>query len=157
MQKITPFLWFDNQAEDAANYYVSVFKNAKINKVMRYGEGSPGKPGSVMTVSFTIEGEEFTALNGGQHYKMTPGTSFVVHCKSQDEVDYYWDKLLAGGTAYQCGWLTDKFGVTWQIVPDEFLTMLADKDGAKVRRTTEAMMKMVKLDLPTLKQAFEAA
>ena len=157
MQKITPFLWFDNQAEDAARFYVSVFKNATLGKVLYYGEAGPAPKGTVMTASFTLEGQEFTALNGGPHYKMSPATSFVVHCKSQDEVDHYWDRLVEDGTPQQCGWLTDKFGVTWQIVPDEFLAMLADKDGAKVKRTTEAMMQMVKLDLPMLKKAFEAA
>jgi predicted 3-demethylubiquinone-9 3-methyltransferase (glyoxalase superfamily) len=153
MQKITPFLWFDNQAEEAVNYYVSVFKQAKLGGVARYGEAGPGPKGSVMTASFELFGLQFTALNGGPHYKFSPATSFVIHCDDQNEVDHYWDKLAAGGQVQQCGWLTDRFGVTWQIVPRVLMELLQDKDGAKVKRVVQAMMQMVKLDIATLQRA----
>ena len=117
MQKITPFLWFNNNAEDAVNFYTSIFKNSKVGTVTRYGDAGPGPKGSVMTASFQIEGQEFVALNGGPVYQFTPAISFVVNCETQAEVDYYWDKLSAGGREVQCGWVTDKFGVSWQVVP----------------------------------------
>ncbi len=152
-QKITPFLWFDSNAEEAGNYYVSVFPGAKLGKVARYGEAGPGPKGSVMTASFELFGLEFTALNGGPHYKFSPATSFVIHCDDQNEVDHYWDKLSAGGQVQQCGWLTDRFGVTWQVVPRVLLELIQDKDAAKAKRAMEAMLKMVKLDVAALKRA----
>jgi len=157
MQKITPFLWFDSQAEEAANYYVSVFRNSKIRRTSRYGEAGPGPKGSVMTVEFELDGNEFVALNGGPHYQITPAVSFVVNCKDQADVDYYWDKLTAGGLPVQCGWLTDKFGVSWQVVPTRLSELLVDPDKAKAQRVMAAMMKMIKLDVPTLEQAALAA
>jgi predicted 3-demethylubiquinone-9 3-methyltransferase (glyoxalase superfamily) len=152
---ISPFLWFDTQAEEAAKFYVSVFKNAKMGRIARYPEGTPGKAGSVMTVSFELNGQEFVALNGGPHYAITPAISFVVNCEDQGEVDYYWDKLVAGGKPVQCGWLTDKYGVSWQVVPVQMIDMFADGDTAKTERVAEAMMKMIKLDLPTLQRAYD--
>jgi predicted 3-demethylubiquinone-9 3-methyltransferase (glyoxalase superfamily) len=153
MQHITPFLWFDKQAEQAAKFYTSVFKDSKVVGIARHSKGSPGKPGSVMTVSFRILGQEFTALNGGPVFKFTPAVSFVVHCQSQKEVDYYWRRLSAGGKKVQCGWLEDKFGVSWQIVPDELIELLMSRDPEKAERVTKAMMKMVKLDIRRLKWA----
>ena len=155
MQKITPFLWFDGKAEEAMNFYTSIFKNSKPGTILRYGDAGPGPKGSVMTASFELEGQTFTAINGGPQFTFTPAISFVVHCQTQDEVDLYWDKLLAGGQAQQCGWLTDKFGVTWQVVPDALLEMLQDADAAKANRVMQAMMKMVKLDIATLKSVYE--
>jgi predicted 3-demethylubiquinone-9 3-methyltransferase (glyoxalase superfamily) len=157
MQKITPFLWFDSQAEEAANYYVSVFRNSRIRRTARYGDAGPGPKGSVMTVEFELDGNEFVALNGGPHYTITPAVSFVVNCKDQADVDYYWDKLTAGGMPVQCGWLTDKFGVSWQVVPTRLSELLVDPDKSKAQRVMAAMMKMVKLDVPTLEQAARAA
>ena len=157
MQKITPFLWFDSQAEEAANYYVSVFRNSRIRRTARYGDAGPGPKGSVMTVEFELDGNEFVALNGGPHYTITPAVSFVVNCKDQADVDYYWDKLTAGGMPVQCGWLTDKFGVSWQVVPTRLNELLVDPDKARAQRVMAAMMKMVKLDVPTLEQAARAA
>jgi predicted 3-demethylubiquinone-9 3-methyltransferase (glyoxalase superfamily) len=153
MQKITPFLWFDRDAEKAARFYVSVFKGGKILKVLRYGEGGPGRPGSVMTVKFRVLGQEFTALNGGPVFKFTPAVSFVVHCTTQREVDYYWRKLTAGGKPVQCGWLEDRFGVSWQIVPDALIDLLGSKDPVRAARVTQAMMKMIKLDIRKLQEA----
>ncbi len=153
MQKITPFLWFNNNAEDAVNFYTSIFKNSKVGTVTRYGDAGPGPKGSVMTASFQIEGQEFVALNGGPVYQFTPAISFVVNCETQAEVDYYWDKLSAGGREVQCGWVTDKFGVSWQVVPTALFRLLADKDPARTRRVTEAMFKMVKLDIAELERA----
>ena len=155
-QKITPFLWFDNNAEEAANLYVSVFKNSKILSATRYGDAGPGPKGSVMTISFQIEGQNFTALNGGPHFKFTEATSFVVHCKSQEEVDHYWNKLIeGGGSPSQCGWLKDKFGLSWQIVPDVLMELLQDKDAEKAQRVMQAMLQMTKIDIAKLKQAAE--
>ena len=157
MQKITPFLWFDDKAEQAATFYTSVFKNSKIGKIARYdeaGEKASGRPaGSVMTVEFQLEGQEFVALNGGPMFKFTEAISFVVNCETQEEVDYYWEKLSAGGKEVQCGWLKDKFGLSWQIVPTVLGELLSDKDGAKAQRVMQAMLKMVKLDIKKLKQA----
>ena len=154
MPKITPFLWFDSNAEEAVNFYTSIFKNSTINQIVRYGEGGPRPAGSVMTASFTLDGQEFTALNGGPHYKITPAISFWVHCETQQEVDEYWDKLLAGGEAMQCGWLTDKFGVSWQIVPTVLPKLAADKNPTKVKNVMQAMMQMVKLDIAKLEEAY---
>jgi predicted 3-demethylubiquinone-9 3-methyltransferase (glyoxalase superfamily) len=153
MPKITPFLWFDNKAEQAARFYTSIFKGSKTLDIARYGKGSPGKPGSVMTVRFRILGQEFTALNGGPVFKITPAVSFVVHCKTQREVDYYWRRLSAGGKEVQCGWLEDRYGVSWQIVPDVLIRLLTGTDRAKAERVTTAMMKMVKLDIKSLRRA----
>jgi len=157
MQKITPFLWFDNQAEQAAKFYTSVFKKSRMGKVTRYGEAGPGPKGTAMTVSFTIEGTEFVALNGGPVYKITPAVSFVVDCKDQKEVDYYWKKLTAGGKAIQCGWLTDKFGVSWQIVPRRLTDFVAGKDPRKSERAMQAMFRMKKLDIRKLRAAYEGS
>jgi predicted 3-demethylubiquinone-9 3-methyltransferase (glyoxalase superfamily) len=153
--KITPFLWFNNQAEEAAKFYTSVFKNSKINAVTRYGKEGPGPEGSVMTVDFQLDGQELTAINGGPHYTLTPAISFVVHCRTQQEVDEYWDKLLTGGEPMQCGWLTDRFGLSWQITPTILLEMIQDKDAARKSRVMQAMMQMVKLDIQKLKDAYE--
>src|SRR6478735_1362729 len=141
MQKITPFLWFDNQAEEAVKFYTSIFKNSKVGTVARYGESGPGPAGSVMTASFELEGQQFVALNGGPIFKFTEAISFVVNCESQQEIDYYWDNLLKGGTPSQCGWLKDKFGLSWQIVPTALSKLLSSKDPEKSRRVMQAMMK----------------
>jgi predicted 3-demethylubiquinone-9 3-methyltransferase (glyoxalase superfamily) len=156
MQKITPFLWFDTQAEEAMNHYVSIFKNSKVLDVTRYGEAGPGPKGSVMTCSFQLEGQEFVALNGGPQFKFTEAISLVVNCETQQEVDALWDKLSAGGQPSRCGWLKDKFGLSWQIVPVALGRMLGDKDPAKSRRVMEAMLRMDKLDIARLKQAYES-
>ncbi len=153
MQNITPFLWFDRQAEQAAKFYTSVFKDSKVLDIARYSVASYGKAGSVMTVRFRILGQEFTALNGGPVFKFTPAISFVVHCRSQREVDYYWRRLSAGGKKVQCGWLEDKFGVSWQVVPDMLIALITSRDTAKAERVTRAMMKMVKLDIKRLRRA----
>lgn len=155
MQKITPFLWYDTQAEAAANFYCSIFKNSKITSIARYGDSGPGPKGSVMTVAFELDGQPFTALNGGPHFKFTEAVSFVVNCETQAEVDRYWDKLLEGGQPSQCGWLKDKYGLSWQIVPNELMEMLQDKDPQKSQRVMAAMMKMIKLDIPTLQKAYD--
>lgn len=155
MQKITPFLWFDGQAEEAANFYVSVFKSAKITNIMRVGDAGPGPKGSVLVVGFEIEGVAFSALNGGPNFKINEAISFVVHCESQQEVDYYWGKLSEGGKEIQCGWLKDKFGVAWQVVPTAFFKLVADPDPGKVSRVMQAMMKMVKFDIAALERAAE--
>jgi predicted 3-demethylubiquinone-9 3-methyltransferase (glyoxalase superfamily) len=155
MQKITPFLWFDANAEEAVNYYTSIFPNSSIEHVERYGKDSPGTEGSVMVIAFTLNGQAFNALNGGPVYQLTPAISFVVNCEDQAEVDHYWDHLLAGGKADQCGWLTDKFGVTWQIVPKALGELLGDPDPQKAYRAMQAMLKMVKLDIAELRKASE--
>ncbi len=154
MQKITPFLWFDDNAEQAAKFYTSAFKGGKILATARYTETGPGKSGSVMTVKFRLLGQEFVALNGGTDFKITPAISFVVNCDTQKEIDYYWTKLSAGGKKVQCGWLEDKYGVSWQIVPSVLPDLITDKDPEKVNRVMAAMMKMVKLDLKRLQQAY---
>jgi predicted 3-demethylubiquinone-9 3-methyltransferase (glyoxalase superfamily) len=156
MQKIKPFLWFDSNAEEAMNFYTATFKNSKIGQVRRYGEAGPGPKGSVMTATFQIEGQEFMALNGGPHYKFTPAISFFVSCETQKEVDELWEKLSAGGEAMQCGWLKDKFGVAWQIIPKALGELLGDKDPKKSQRVMKAIMGMVKIDVEGLKRAYEA-
>lgn len=153
MQKITPFLWFDNQAEEAANLYVSLFKNSKVLNVSRYGEGGPGPAGTAMTVTFQIAGQEFTALNGGPLYSFTEAVSFYVNCENQQEVDYLWDKLTEGGEEGRCGWLKDRYGLSWQIIPTVLPELLQDKDTAKAGRVMEAMLKMNKLVIQDLKDA----
>jgi predicted 3-demethylubiquinone-9 3-methyltransferase (glyoxalase superfamily) len=155
MHKIHPFLWFDNQAEEAMNFYCSIFKNSKIGKVARYGEGGPGPKGSVMTASFELEGQQFTALNGGPHFKFNEAVSFVVDCKNQAEVDELWDKLTAGGEPSRCGWLKDKFGLSWQIIPSALVELLSQPDPQKSRRVMEAMLKMSKIDIAQLRAASE--
>ena len=155
MQKITPFLWFDTQAEEAAKFYTSLFKNSKILNISRYGEGGHGPEGMVMTVTFQLEGQEFTALNGGPEYTFSPAISFFVNCESQEEVDNLWERFSDGGEEQQCGWLTDKYGVTWQIVPNALIEMLQDKDAEKAKRVTQAMLQMVKIDIAGLKKAYE--
>ena len=155
MQKIAPCLWFDGQAEEAMHFYTSIFRNSKVGDVTRYTEAGPGEKGSVLAVTFEIEGREFMGLNGGPNFKFSPAISFSVKCETQEEVDYYWSKLLAGGQPQQCGWLTDKFGVSWQIVPTALVEMLKDKDAEKANRVMQAMLKMVKLDIKTLRQAYE--
>jgi predicted 3-demethylubiquinone-9 3-methyltransferase (glyoxalase superfamily) len=149
MPRITPFLWFDTEAEQAAKFYVSIFKKSKIHTVTRYGEAGPGPKGSVMTVAFTLDGAEFVALNGGPQFKFTEAVSFVVNCKNQKEVDFYWAKLTKGGEPGPCGWLKDKFGVSWQVVPEGIAEVL------KHPKAMQAMMSMSKLDLPKLKKAAE--
>jgi predicted 3-demethylubiquinone-9 3-methyltransferase (glyoxalase superfamily) len=156
MQKISTFLWFDGKAEEAMNLYLSIFKNSKMTDVVRWGDTGPGTKGSVLTCAFELDGQEFTALNGGPMYQFTPAISLVVKCETQAEVDHYWDKLLDGGKAQQCGWLTDRFGVSWQIVPTLLPRLLKDKDTAKANRVMAAMMKMIKLDIATLQQAADA-
>jgi predicted 3-demethylubiquinone-9 3-methyltransferase (glyoxalase superfamily) len=153
MQKITPFLWFNDNAEEAVAFYTSVFKDGNIEDTLLNGESGPGPEGSVLTSSFKLNGQEFTAINGGPMYKFTEAISFVVHCDKQEEVDYYWDKLSAGGKLQACGWLKDKFGLSWQIVPDILPKLLMDKDRAKAKRVMDAMMKMIKLDIKGLKDA----
>jgi predicted 3-demethylubiquinone-9 3-methyltransferase (glyoxalase superfamily) len=153
MQKITPFLWFNGQAEEAANYYVSTFKNSKILNVARFGEAGPGPKGAVMLVTFELEGQQFMALNGGPQYTISPAFSLFVSCESQNEVDELWAKLTAGGKEVQCGWLTDKFGVSWQIIPRELMELMQDKDPVKSQRVFKSMMQMVKIDIEVLKRA----
>jgi predicted 3-demethylubiquinone-9 3-methyltransferase (glyoxalase superfamily) len=158
-QKITPFLWFDTEAEEAAKFYVSIFRNAKIGSIARYGNAGQeihGKPaGSVMTVEFQIEGQWFVALNGGPQFKFNESVSFQVRCKDQEEVDYYWSRLTDGGKEQPCGWLKDRFGVSWQVVPGPLFEMLTDADGAKVQRVTKAFLQMKKFDIGALRRAFE--
>jgi len=153
MDKITPFLWFDGNAEEAVNFYTSVFENAKIGTIHRWGDSGPAPKGSVLTAEFTLEGQKFVALNGGPQYKFTPAVSFYVSCKDQKEVDYFWDKLAAGDQEHRCGWLVDKFGVSWQIIPDSLMGMLMDKNPAKSRAVMQALLKMSKIDIQTLKDA----
>src|SRR5712691_580399 len=152
-QKITTFLWFDNNAEEAMNHYVSIFKNSKVLSVTRYGEAGPGPSGTVMVCSFQLEGQEFAALNGGPQFKFTEAISLVVHCDSQKEVDDLWAKLTKGGAPGQCGWLKDKFGLSWQIVPRVMIGLLQDKDPAKSGRVMQAMMRMTKIDIAALQRA----
>jgi predicted 3-demethylubiquinone-9 3-methyltransferase (glyoxalase superfamily) len=155
MQKITPFLWFDNQAEEAVQFYTSIFKNSKLNEISRYGEAGPGPKGSVMTVNFEIERQEFIALNGGPMFKFNESVSFVVNCKDQAEVDYYWDRLTEGGEQVQCGWLKDKFGVSWQVVPTILMELIQSGNAPKAANVTRAMLQMIKLDIAKLKEAYD--
>jgi len=159
MQRITPFLWFDNKAEEAVNFYVSIFKNSKIGSIARYdekGSQASGRPkGTVMTVTFQLDGQEFMALNGGPLFKFTEAISFMVNCKTQEEVDEFWEKLSAGGEKGRCGWLKDKYGLSWQIVPTVLGEMMQDKDAEKSKRVMEAMLQMDKLDIKRLKQAYD--
>jgi len=155
MSKITPFLWFDNQAEEAMKFYTSIFKNSKVGKVARYGDAGPGPKGSVMTASFELDGQEFIALNGGPHFKFTEAISFVVNCEDQQEVDDYWSKLTAGGgQESQCGWLKDKFGLSWQIVPTILSKLLSDTDPKRSQRVMQALMPMKKLIIADLENAY---
>ncbi len=153
MQKITPFLWFDNNAEEAVQFYTSIFKDSKILGTSRYGDAGPGPKGTVMTMKFELNGQEFIALNGGPHFKFTEAISFVVNCETQKEIDEYWAKLTAGGKEVQCGWLTDRYGLSWQIVPTVLGQLMQDKDPEKVKNVTQAFMKMVKMDIEALKRA----
>jgi len=155
MQKITPFLWFDGKAEEAANFYTSVFKNSKIVNTMRYGEAGPGPKGSLMAATFELAGQEFTALNGGPMFTFSPAISFFVHCETQEEVDEFWEKLSESGEKQRCGWLKDKYGVSWQIVPTVLSQLLQDQDAGKSTRVMNAMMQMDKLDIAGLKRAHE--
>ena len=155
MQKITSFLWFDNQAEEAAKFYTSLFKDGKILSISRNGEGEPGKNGSVVIVTFQLNGQEFMALNGGPVFKFNEAISFFVNCESQPEVDELWEKLSAGGEKGRCGWLKDKYGVSWQIVPTVLGELMQDKDTEKANRVREAMLKMDKLDIAGLHRAYE--
>jgi len=157
MPRITPFLWFDTQAEEAARFYVSIFKNSKIVNVARYGEAGPGPKGSVMTVLFELDGQQFIALNGGPQFKFTEAISFSVNCQTQKEVDEFWQKLSQGGEEGPCGWLKDKYGLSWQINPVILGEMLSDPDPKKSRRVMEAMLKMKKIDIAALKKAYDKA
>jgi predicted 3-demethylubiquinone-9 3-methyltransferase (glyoxalase superfamily) len=155
MQKIKPFLWFDGDAEDAAKLYCSIFPNSKIVSISHYGDAGPGEKNSVMGVTFELDGQEFIGLNGGPQFQFSEAISFFVECKNQEEVDEYWDKLLAGGgQPSQCGWLKDRFGLSWQIVPSALGEMLGDPDREKASRVMEAMMKMVKIEIPELQRAY---
>ena len=157
MQKITPFLWFDGNAEEAMNLYVSVFRNSRIVRVSRYGDAGPGPKGSVMTATFELEGQQFHALNGGPHYRFTPAISMFVDCETQEEVDDLWAKLSADPAAEQCGWLKDRFGLSWQIIPSILGKLLGDRDPEKSKRVMEAMLKMKKIDIAKLKEAHDHA
>jgi len=152
MQKITPCLWFDGRAEEAAEFYTSIFKDSKVGKIARYGEAGPGAPGTVMTVNFQIAGEEFMGLNGGPQFQFSPAVSFVVHCKNQRQVDHYWDRLIEGGAPSQCGWLTDKFGLSWQIVPKGFVEIM-NGDPERAQRAMKAVLGMKKLDAAAIEAA----
>ena len=155
MQKISPFLWFDGNAEEAVNFYVSIFKDSKILNLSRYGEAGPGPKGSVMSATFQLHGQEFIALNGGPHFKFTPAISFFVHCQTQEEVDDLWEKLSAGGRKDRCGWLTDRYGLSWQIIPDVLGKMLNDPDKEKSKRVMTAMLQMDKIEIKELEQAYQ--
>ncbi len=155
MQKITPFLWFNDNAEEAMNFYVSIFKNSKVGRVSCYGEAGPGPKGTVMSATFQLDGQEFFALNGGPQFKFTEAISFFVNCETQAEVDELWEKLSEGGRKDTCGWLKDKFGLSWQIIPSVLGQMLGDKDPAKSQRVMQAMLQMTKIDIDGLKRAYE--
>jgi predicted 3-demethylubiquinone-9 3-methyltransferase (glyoxalase superfamily) len=155
MQKITPFLWFDGKAEEAMNFYVSIFKNSKVVSVTRYGDAGPGPKGTVMSAIFQLEGQNFYALNGGPQFTFTPAISFFISCETRKEVDELWEKLSAGGRKDRCGWLQDKYGLSWQVVPSILGKLLGDKDAKKSTRVMKAMLQMDKLDIQRLKQAYE--
>jgi len=155
MQKITPFLWFDGKAEEAINFYTSIFKNSKVGSISRWGEGSPFPKGQVMSATFELDGQQFYAFDAGPQFKFTEAISFFVDCKTQEEVDHFWEKLSAGGEKSRCGWLKDKFGVSWQIVPTILGELLQDKDPEKSKRVMNAMLQMDKIDIKKLKQAYE--
>jgi len=155
MQKVTPFLWFDNQAEEAMSFYVSLFKNSKVLSVSRYGEGGPGPQGTVMTGTFQLDGQEFMALNGGPYFKFTEAISLFVNCETQEEVDELWEKLSDGGEISQCGWLKDRYGLSWQIVPTALGQMLGDKDPQKSQNVMQAMLQMTKIDIAALRRAYD--
>src|SRR5436305_13496056 len=153
-QKITPFLWFDTNAKEAMHFYTSIFKNSEIVSVSRYGEGSPGQAGTVMTATFILDGQPFMALNGGPHFKFTEAISFFVNCETQEEVDELWEKLTDGGEKSRCGWLKDKYGLSWQVIPSALGQMLSDPDPVKSARVMQAMLQMDKIDIEKLKQAY---
>jgi predicted 3-demethylubiquinone-9 3-methyltransferase (glyoxalase superfamily) len=155
MQKITPFLWFDGKAEEAMNFYVSIFKNSKVVRVNRYGAAGPGPKGTVMSATFQLDGQEFLALNGGPQFTFSPAISFFVNCETQAEVDELWEKLSAGGKKERCGWLKDKYGLSWQIIPSVLGKMLQDTDAEKAKRVMQAMLQMDKIDIKTLQQAYD--
>jgi predicted 3-demethylubiquinone-9 3-methyltransferase (glyoxalase superfamily) len=155
VQKITPFLWFDTRAEEASKFYTSIFTNSKVGNITRYGDAAPGPKGSVMVASFELNGQEFMALNGGPQFKFTEAVSFVVNCDTQEEVDYYWEKLSQGGQKVQCGWLKDKFGLSWQIVPTALGRLMSDPDPEKCKRVMQAMLQMSKLDIKALERAHQ--
>lgn len=155
MQKITPFLWFDKQAEEAANFYVSIFNNSRIVSISRYGAEGPGPKGTVMVVAFQLEGQEFVALNGGPGFPFSQAISFVINCETQEEVDEFWEKLSRDGEPNRCGWVKDKYGVPWQVVPTILGKLLQDKDAEKSARVMKAMLQMNKLDIARLKRAYE--
>ena len=155
MQKITPFLWFDGRAEEAANFYVSLFKNSRVLSVTRYGDAGPGPKGTVMIATFQLDGQRFFALNGGPQFTFSPAISFLVNCETQEEVDELWEKLSEGGERNQCGWLKDKYGLSWQIVPSVLGELMQDKDAEKSKRVMKAMLQMDKLDIKRLTQAYD--
>lgn len=155
MQKITPYLWFEDQAEEAARFYTSIFKNSKIDEISRYGEGGPAPAGSVMLVSFELDGQQFIALNGGPQFQFTEAISFVINCESQEEVDYMWARLTEGGEESMCGWLKDRYGVSWQVVPTALPELLNAPDPEAQQRVMEVFLKMKKIDLPTLRLAYK--
>jgi predicted 3-demethylubiquinone-9 3-methyltransferase (glyoxalase superfamily) len=157
MQKITPFLWFDDRAEEAMRFYVSIFKNSRVVSISRYGEAGPGPKGTVMAAAFELDGQAFLALNGGPQFTFSPAVSFLVNCTAQDEVDYFWEKLSAGGEKDRCGWLRDKYGLSWQVVPTILGELMQDKDPKKSKRVMEAMLQMQKIDIEGLKRAHELA
>jgi predicted 3-demethylubiquinone-9 3-methyltransferase (glyoxalase superfamily) len=155
MKKITPFLWFDGKAEESMNFYVSIFKNSKIVSVTRYGEAGPGPKGTVMTAAFQLNGQDFVALNGGPQFTFSPAISFVVNCETQQEVNELWEKLSEGGEKQNCGWLKDKYGLSWQVIPTVLVEMLQDKDTEKSNRVMKAMLQMNKIDIKSLKKAYD--
>jgi len=155
MQKITPFLWFDGKAEEAINFYISIFKNSKVVSINRWGEGSPFPKGQVMSATFELDGQQFYAIDAGPQFKFTEAISLFVNCETQEEVDHFWEKLSAGGAKSRCGWLKDKFGVSWQIIPTALGKMLQDKDAGKSQRVMQALLQMDKIDIKTLQQAYE--